>query len=92
MIAWFRENTPHVDGRWQTEQFRDYWAAASGANATKRNWEAAWRTWMRKAAEGSTSNGRASPGAPRPSTSDLRVAQARAAGAEAQAILEGRAS
>lgn len=29
------------------EAFCDYWRAANGANAIKRDWEAAWRTWVR---------------------------------------------
>lgn len=33
------------------ENFRDYWIAASGANAVKRDWTAAWRTWVRREAE-----------------------------------------
>ena len=27
-------------------QFRDYWTAAAGRTATKRDWEAAWRFWL----------------------------------------------
>ena len=29
------------------ENFRDYWTAAAGAKATKLDWSAAWRTWVR---------------------------------------------
>lgn len=29
------------------ENFRDYWIAASGRNAVKLDWSAAWRTWVR---------------------------------------------
>lgn len=29
--------------------FRDYWIAASGSKAVKRNWLATWRTWIRRA-------------------------------------------
>jgi hypothetical protein len=29
------------------EQFFDYWTAESGSKATKRDWSAAWRTWVR---------------------------------------------
>jgi len=49
MVAWARENTPHVDGRLEFEQFRDYWHAKSGKDATKIDWVATWRNWMRKA-------------------------------------------
>jgi hypothetical protein len=30
-------------------EFRDYWTAASGQTASKLDWDAAWRTWCRKA-------------------------------------------
>ncbi len=33
------------------EQFRDYWIAATGQKATKRDWAATWRTWCRREAE-----------------------------------------
>lgn len=48
MVAWARQNTPLV-GRTDTESFVDYWTAANGSNASKRDWTAAWRNWMRKA-------------------------------------------
>lgn len=48
MISWARQNTPLV-GRADTDQFVDYWTAASGSRASKMDWPAAWRTWMRKA-------------------------------------------
>ncbi|OCP04411.1 hypothetical protein BC374_25570 [Ensifer sp. LC13] len=31
------------------DKFRDYWAAKSGRNATKLDWAATWRNWMRNA-------------------------------------------
>lgn len=48
MAEWARQNTPHVDGRHEFEQFRDYWTAKSGRDATKRDWLATWRRWMRE--------------------------------------------
>jgi hypothetical protein len=51
MVAWARQNTPHVDGRLETERFRDYWHAKAGRDATKLDWPATWRNWMRRAAE-----------------------------------------
>lgn len=48
MVDWAREHAPHVDGRIETEQFRDYWQAKSGKDATKLDWPATWRTWMRR--------------------------------------------
>lgn len=33
------------------EKFCDHWRSASGANARKHDWDAAWRNWCRKAAD-----------------------------------------
>lgn len=33
-------------------RFRDYWRSAGGANARKVDWDAAFRNWLRKAADG----------------------------------------
>lgn len=35
----------------QHRKFSDHWAAATGRTATKRDWLAAWRNWMREAAD-----------------------------------------
>lgn len=32
-------------------KFRDHWAAKTGQDATKADWMAAWRNWVRKAIE-----------------------------------------
>lgn len=37
--------------RREFDRFRDHWLAASGSNAAKRDWHAAWRNWVRKAAD-----------------------------------------
>lgn len=79
MVAWARENTPDVEGRYETEKFIDYWASKSGKDATKTDWERTWRNWMRKEQE------RVGPARSRPSTTDQRVAQALAVGARLQA-------
>lgn len=75
MVAWAREHTPLV-GRTETANFVDYWTAASGANATKLDWVAAWRTWMRKAQ--TDASHRQARAAPRPgmATTDRRIAEA----------------
>lgn len=49
MVEWARTNAPHVDGRYETAQFVDYWRSESGARASKKNWTVAWYRWMRKA-------------------------------------------
>lgn len=41
----------------ETDKFRDYWRAASGPPAVKRDWSAAWRNWVRKATEMRGNNG-----------------------------------
>ncbi len=35
----------------ELEKFRDHWAAKTGQDATKADWQAAWRNWCRRAAE-----------------------------------------
>jgi len=49
MVAWFREHCPHVDGKSETEKFRDYWRAKPGKDGRKLDWPATWRNWMRTA-------------------------------------------
>lgn len=51
MKTWFAENCRAVDGRRETEKFRNYWRAKSGKDATKIDWPATWRNWMLTAAE-----------------------------------------
>lgn len=48
--------------RYETTKFSDYWRAKSGRDATKTDWPATWRNWLRRAAE-QNGGGRASPGA-----------------------------
>jgi hypothetical protein len=48
MIAWARANTPLV-GTAETDRFRDYWRGEGGQRASKRDWVATWRNWMRRA-------------------------------------------
>ena len=47
---WARLNFAHADDTIvsaEAEQFRDFWIAKSGANATKLDWQATWRNWCR---------------------------------------------
>lgn len=39
------------EANFEADQFRDYWKAATGAKATKRDWPATWRTWARNASK-----------------------------------------
>jgi hypothetical protein len=70
MVAWARANCPHVDGRYETDKFCDYWRGKTGASATKKDWEGTWRNWLRRAEETIAANGH------RKSTTDDRVTQA----------------
>lgn len=40
-----------IDLRDELAKFRDYWQAKTGAGATKRDWQATWRNWIRTAIE-----------------------------------------
>lgn len=50
MRSWAATSTPHVSVDKATEQFIDYWQSKAG-NATKLDWVATWRNWMRREAE-----------------------------------------
>lgn len=54
MVEWVTERCPGIDWARETEKFVNYWTAATGRTATKRDWTAAWRTWMFKADEYAT--------------------------------------
>lgn len=43
--------------RSEAEKFRDYWIGKSGANATKLDWLATWRNWMRNSKSPKIING-----------------------------------
>ena len=49
LADWFRENCPHVDGKRETERFRDHWIGKPGKDGRKLDWIATWRNWMRTA-------------------------------------------
>lgn len=36
----------------EADKFKDYWVALPGPKATKTNWEATWRNWIRRCLEG----------------------------------------
>lgn len=46
MIEWARTECPATT-RADHDQFKDYWLSASGAKATKLDWNRAWKVWMR---------------------------------------------
>jgi hypothetical protein len=47
MRQWAATEVPAIDVDRATKQFVDYWRAASGRTATKKDWIAAWRFWLR---------------------------------------------
>ncbi len=47
--AWGRAKRPDLDINEQTEAFKDFFAAKTGQDATKLNWDAAYRNWIRNA-------------------------------------------
>lgn len=60
MREWAAAEVPAVDVDRSTRTFVDHWRAESGAKATKRDWIATWRNWLRRDAD------RQRPGAARP--------------------------
>lgn len=51
MSEWAQTNAPNVDISRETENFVDYWRAKTGRDATKLDWPATWRKWMRTASD-----------------------------------------
>ncbi|WP_239482858.1 hypothetical protein [Paraburkholderia sp. C35] len=55
-VTYAEKLTEWAGGAWsiqhtlfEAEKFRDYWAAKSGKDATKHDWPATWRNWIRNA-------------------------------------------
>lgn len=86
MAAWGRANAPTVAAKYETEKFIDYWRAKAGKDATKLDWVATWKNWIRNAAERA-----GPPPVHRQSTTDQRVADALAIGARLQAQADRKA-
>lgn len=57
MVVWARAECPDVDGRFETCQFIDYWAAKAGKDAVKLDWTRTWQTWMRRAQRDAVARG-----------------------------------
>lgn len=51
LVDWVRAECPSVNGRVETDNFRDWWIAKAGKDALKTDWDATYRNWMRKAQE-----------------------------------------
>lgn len=61
MVEWAKEKHPGVDLLTATDNFVDYWTAKAGAGATKADWAATWRVWIRNEAGRRSSGFKASP-------------------------------
>ena len=46
--AWAIAQRPDLDVIRIAEEFRDYWISKTGQGATKLNWLATWRNWIRR--------------------------------------------
>jgi hypothetical protein len=51
LIAYAEKELPNVDTAKLAESFTDYWQAAAGAKARKLDWDATWRTWVRRSCD-----------------------------------------
>jgi hypothetical protein len=58
--GWARKERPDLDIAKQADRFRDYWIAKTGKEATKLDWTATWRNWIRNAHAEKT-NGQPTP-------------------------------
>lgn len=56
MRDWAETEVPEVDADRSTRKFVDYWRAESGVKATKVDWVATWRNWLRRDAENKKPN------------------------------------
>ncbi len=62
---WATENGMTADdARREADRFKDYWCAKSGKDATKTDWLATWRNWVRKAIADRPSQSRQAHGTP----------------------------
>ena len=65
-IRYCREKRPDLVPAEVWENFRDHWRAAAGAKGLKADWDATWRTWVRKEPQRGAPVGSAPPSMPPP--------------------------
>lgn len=53
LIAWVTDKYPSLDWETANDIFKDHWRSSSGSTASKLDWSAAWRNWMRRDATSS---------------------------------------
>ena len=51
LVAYAEQQLPNVDANRLAEEFTDYWRAAAGERARKVDWDATWRTWVRRSSD-----------------------------------------
>ena len=44
---WAKQERPDLNAQSVGDQFKDFWISKAGAGATKLNWQATWRNWVR---------------------------------------------
>jgi hypothetical protein len=70
-----REQFPHLDLKAVHAKFVDYWIAKSGRDATKLDWDATFRNWVRRDAEQAPRNGATQGAATTKATGWLEIGQ-----------------
>lgn len=70
-IATMKDECPAVVLQAEHVKFVDYWTAKAGKDATKLDWDATWRNWIRRAAENPRTGNASAPKIP---ASDAAVA------------------
>ena len=72
MVQWAREHCPDVEGRRATDAFIDHWRGKTGRDATKLDWIATWRNWLRRDQErAERSRPRATPNGMHPTDANI---------------------
>lgn len=49
LMTWAKTEFPNTDVLIETDKFKDYWRSKAGASATKLDWDATFRNWIRSA-------------------------------------------
>ncbi len=80
---------PGLDLRREHARFVDYWTAKTGKDATKLDWDATWRNWMRRAGDQQPRNGSATSQRQRETDDLFARSMARAQAAEAAGLVRG---
>lgn len=65
VIEAMRTECPYVDLQAEHRKFVDYWKSKAGQNATKADWNATWRNWIRRAHENVPARASGRPTGPR---------------------------